>query len=328
MPDPDYFGDDPTDARPVAGYRWLRRLGRGAMSVVYLSYDPAAGGPVAVKVLADHLTGDPDALARFSREARLSRRLSHPSLVRGRKAGLDRASGRYYLVLEYVDGPTAHAALEAAGPFPVGVAVRVGIDIARALGYLHDRRYVHRDVKPDNILLEPGAPAKLADLGLAKEQTGDGQITSDGESVGTSFYMSYEQALSAELVDGRSDVYALGATLYHLLTGGVPFPGATHEEVLRGKARGAFRPVGERNPAVPAAVADLIAATLTRDPRARLQSAGELADALEATGLATPVPEFGPAASGCGPDAPTQTDLRSPDPLRSSARRPAPARSH
>ena len=300
------------EPRTIAGYRLLRQVGEGGMSTVFLSYDVAAAAPVAVKVLADHLATSREFVNRFYREARLSRLLSHPNLVRGLAAGYDPDARKHYLVLEFVDGPTAHAALTANGTFPVGVAVQAGIDIARALDFLHARNYIHRDVKPDNVLLHPDGVAKLADLGLAKRLNDDPHLTSVNRGLGTSYYMAYEQALNADLVDGRSDIYALGATLYHLLTGVVPFPGATHEDIMRGKRQNVVVPVDRLNDGVPVPVAEIIAKSLALDPGRRFQTAGELADALAATRLATPIPRLDSAATfpdGSRADVPTRADL-------------------
>ncbi len=305
--------------RTVAGYRLLRKIGEGGMSAVYQSYDVAAGRPVAVKILADHLAGQPEFVGRFYREARLSRVLEHLHIVQGYASGFDPEVNKHYIVLEFIDGPTAHGALARLGRLSVGMVVRVGIDIARALEFLHERHYVHRDVKPDNILLHPSGIAKLADLGLAKRLNDDSQLTSVHQGVGTSYYMPYEQAVNANLVDGRSDLFALGATLYHLLTGEVPFAGATHDEIVREKWEGTFRPIRETNPTVPEEVAALVEATLACDPRSRVQKAGQLAQALAATRLATRLPTFAPgtgppAANDSEPitDAPTRADHRVP----------------
>jgi serine/threonine protein kinase len=305
------------DLHTVAGYRLLRRIGEGGMSSVFLSYDVTAGNPVAVKLLADHLSHSREFVSRFYREARLSRVLSHPGIIRGMAAGYDPGAAKHYLILEYVDGPTAHKILNRLGMLPVGVAVKIGVDIAKALAFMHARQYVHRDVKPDNILLHPDGVAKLADLGLAKRLTDDAHLTAVNQGVGTSFYMSYEQSLNSNFVDGRSDIFALGATLYHLLAGDVPFPGATHEEIIREKEHDAYRPLDQSNPGVPAELAAIIARTLSRDPRSRFQSADELASALEATGLATQIPKY-PKQDGeeftdseSISDVPTRTDLKS-----------------
>lgn len=311
---------DSGEPRSVGGYRLLRTVGEGGMSTVYLSYDVPARRAVAVKVLADHLATQSEFVNRFYREARLSRLLSHENVVQGYAAGFDRESNKHYLVLEFIDGPSAHTALTRLGRLPIGMAVKIGIDIARALQFLHGRNYVHRDVKPDNVLLHPEGSAKLADLGLTKRLTDDSHLTSLHQGVGTSYYMPYEQALNASLVDGRSDIFALGATLYHLLTGQVPFAGTTHEEIVRGKAQDAFVPVQQLNPDVPDALAEIVAKMLARDPRERYQSAANLVEALEATHLATGIPSF--AASGTadvavlselpGPDLPTRVDLPLP----------------
>jgi serine/threonine-protein kinase len=297
----------------------LRKIGQGGMSAVYQSYDVTAQRPVAVKILADHLAGQPEFVGRFYREARLSRVLEHPHIVQGYAAGFDPEVGKHYLVLEFIDGPTAHEALTHIGRLSVGMVVKIGIDMARALTFLHERQYVHRDVKPDNILLHPAGHAKLADLGLAKRLNDDSQLTSIHQGVGTTYYMPYEQAVNANLVDGRSDIFALGASLYHLLAGDVPFPGATHDEVIREKWQGTFRPLRELNPAVPPVVAQLIEATLACDPRARIQRAEDLAEALAATGLAVSWPVGGMGwwlgnwgAEGGHEELPTRVDHAPP----------------
>jgi len=319
MSERDCQSDGPSTPHTVAGFRLLRKIGDGGMSAVYQSYDVAADRPVAVKLLADHLAGQPEFVGRFYREARLSRVLEHANIVQGFASGYDAEAKKHYLVLEFIDGLTAHGALSRVGRLPVGMVVRIGIDIAQALAFLHERQYVHRDVKPDNILLHPEGTAKLADLGLAKRLNDDSQLTSVHQGVGTSYYMPYEQAVNANLVDGRSDIFALGATLYHLLTGEVPFPGATHDEVVREKWEGSFRPLRDANPSVPAEVAELIEATLACDPRARIQKAGQFAKALAATKLATRLPSFAhgqaiPVAGEPEPpaSAPTRTDHHIP----------------
>jgi serine/threonine-protein kinase len=311
------------DLQSVAGFRLLRQIGQGGMSTVFLSYDVEASRPVAVKLLADHLAHSREFVSRFYREARLSRLLSHPQVIQGLAAGYDPVSAKHYLILEYVDGPTAHSALSRFGRFPVGVAVKIGIDIANALAFMHDRQYVHRDVKPDNILLHPDGTAKLADLGLAKRLNDDAHLTAVSQNVGTSYYMSYEQSLNANLVDGRSDIFALGATLYHLLAGEVPFRGATHEEIVQGKQDNAYCPLRELNPETPEVLAEIIARTLACDPRNRFQTAAELANALEETGLATRIPALPQEAASeheaashvlfTNGDAPTRTDLKTPE---------------
>jgi serine/threonine protein kinase len=304
------------DLRTVAGYRLLRLIGSGGMSTVFLSYDVSAGCPVAVKLLADHLCHSREFVSRFYREAHLSRLLSNPFLVRGFSAGYDPTVAKHYLILEYVDGPTAQTALNRLGRFPVGMAVKIGLDIAQALSFLHTRHYIHRDVKPDNILFHPSGTAKLADLGLAKRLNDDAHLTAVSQGVGTSYYMSYEQSVNANFVDGRSDIFALGATLYHLLAGDVPFPGATHEDIIKGKYDDAFCPLRQQNPEVPSELTEIIARTLVRDPRNRFQTADELANALKATGLATHIPALpqvnesdGSSNSVSAYDAPTRADL-------------------
>ncbi len=297
--------------RFVGGYALLRPLGTGGMSVVHLGYDAATHTSVAVKVLADHLAGDQQFVNRFYREAVLTRSLSHPALVRGLKHGFDPDARAHFLALEFVDGPTAHAALDRLGRFPPTVAVRVALDAASALAHLHRQRLVHRDVKPDNLLLPTAGPAKLADLGLAKRIATDGHLTAPAQGFGTPHYMPYEQAVNAALADERSDVFALGATLYHLLTGLVPFPDS---DANPSAPRTAFAPAGEVCPGLPPAVDAALERMLAADPRKRFASMAEVTAALERCGVGGAADEYarfvtaanGANATSVADDTPTR----------------------
>jgi len=296
--------DSPPSA--VGRFHLLRLIGVGGMSEVYLGYDPTDGATVAVKVLAAHLTREQQFVNRFYREVRLSQELEHPSLIRGRSSGYDPRTEKHFLAMEYVDGLTAKAVLDAGGPFPLPAAARVVSEVAAALDYLHARKLVHRDVKPENILLTRDGPAKLADLGLAKRLGGDADLTTANQGIGTPSYMPHEQARNAALVDARSDVFALGATLYHLLTGSVPSANAD-----------AF----PAHPNVPPAVEPVLRRMLARNPADRFPTATAATLALDAPeregGYAAFLDRSRPTDARPTPDALTRLD---PVPVARSGR--------
>src|SRR5262249_10446025 len=209
----------------------MRRKGGSGMGDVYHGIKESDDHKVAIKVLSVHLAGSQASVDRFYREAKSGALLNHPNIVHNITCGQDRPTGKHYLVLEYVEGPSAHALLDRFGNLAVGDAVHIILDVARALEYAHSRNIIHRDIKPDNILLTPSGLAKLSDLGLAKRTDEASHLTATRQGFGTPYYMPYEQAMNAKYADGRSDIYALGATLYHLLVGEVPFPGVNHLEI-------------------------------------------------------------------------------------------------
>jgi serine/threonine-protein kinase len=270
--------------RAIGDYRILRQLGEGGMGAVYLGYREGQDQQVAIKVLSDQ--------ARFYREARNAAHLNHPNIVRGLNVGQDLVSRKHFLVLEFVDGPSASAILEKAGRLAVGDGVHIALDIARALEHAHSRNIVHRDIKPDNILITRSGVAKLADLGLAKRTDEVSNLTATRQCFGTPQYMPYEQALNSKLADARSDIFALGASLYHLLTGQVPYPGDSPVDVIERKKGGEFVPAGRLNPEVPPALDRILALMLARDPRDRYQTASELIVDLDRSQLTNPVLSF------------------------------------
>jgi serine/threonine-protein kinase len=280
------------ELRSFGRYRLLRELGNGGMSAVYLAYDPDERRPVALKVLADHLTHDRASTARFLREAKIGQSVQFAHVVRTFAGDRDAVTGRHFLVLEYVDGPSCQFLLDRTGPLAVRDAARIALDMAMALEYLHHRRLVHRDIKPGNILVTTSGVAKLSDLGLVKHLDENSDLTAIHQGFGTSWYMPYEQMQNAKLVDGRSDIYALGATLYHLLTGAVPFAGNDHAEVAALKDRGDYAPARTLNPSVPADLDGIIARMLAREPRDRFPTATDLVVALERSQLADQLPSF------------------------------------
>ena len=218
--------------------------------------------------------------------------LVHPNIVRSFDMGQDRATELHYIVLEFVDGPTAHELLDRAGKLQVGDAVHIILDIARALEHAHKSQIIHRDIKPGNILLASSGLAKLSDLGLAKRRDDSANLTHVSQGIGTPYYMPYEQALNAKSADERSDIYALGATLFHLLTGVVPFDGESSVEIVEKKDRGVYPPAASLNADVPELLEEIIARTLARNPADRYQTVSELIVDLERSHLSAALPSF------------------------------------
>jgi serine/threonine-protein kinase len=289
---PPSSAEEADDLRALGDYRILRRLGIGGMGAVYLGYEEGQERYVAIKVLPTSLAANQSLVDRFYREAKSGALLNHPNIVRNITVGQDQATGKHYLVLEYVDGPSAHTLLDQHGRLSVGDAVHIVLDVARALEHAHSRNVVHRDIKPANILVTQSGVAKLADLGLAKRTDEASHLTHARQGFGTPYYMPYEQAMNARSADARSDIYALGATLYHLLTGEVPFPGTSHLEIVDKKNLGFYEPARSRNIDVPVVLDQILAKMLAREPRDRYQTASELIVDLERAELAAAVPSF------------------------------------
>ncbi len=284
--------DPPQDLRILGEYRLLRLLGEGGMGAVYLGWKEGDDAQVAIKVLSDALSGSQDYIDRFYREAKSGKLLNHPNIVRTLNCGQDEKTGKHYLVLEYVDGPNALDLLKRLGRLPIGDAVHIALDIARALEHAHSRNVIHRDIKPDNILITLAGVAKLADLGLAKRTDETSHLTSMRQGFGTSHYMPYEQAFNARSADNRGDIYALGATLYHLATGTTPFPGDQHMDIVEKKKKGYFAPARSVIPKAPPALDAILARMLARLPADRYQTASALIVDLERSGLSASLPTF------------------------------------
>ncbi len=290
---PGQAGSGSNDTLQTLGeYRILRKLGEGGMGTVYLAYQESANRQVAIKVLAPHLAANPSLVERFAREALHSAKMDHPNIVRGLDVGIDDVHGRHYLVMEYVDGPSAQTLLDRFGKLKVGDAMHIALDIARALEHAQSHNIVHRDIKPENILITKTGVAKLADLGLAKQMNQASHLTATRQGFGTPYYMSYEQAINAKEADGRSDIYSLGATLYHLLTGIVPFSGETQIEILELKEMGDYTPANLLNPEIPEELSRILDRMIARNPRDRYQTASELIVDIERSELADRVMSF------------------------------------
>jgi serine/threonine-protein kinase len=266
----------------VAGrYTIERRLGAGGMSTVFMAMDTVLERRVAVKLLAEHLADDDAFVARFRREAVAAARLQHPNIVQVFDSGLDPASDRHYIVMEYVEGPSCADLLRDNGTLGVEESVRIVRDACHGLDYAHRAGVVHRDVKPGNLLIasETGT-TKLADFGIAKaaEQT---RITQVGSVLGTAAYLSPEQA-SGEESTPASDIYSLGVCAYQFLSGRLPHEYSSLTELALKQQSDQVAPISEFRPEVPPQLDNAIRLCLERDPAARYASALDLADAVEA----------------------------------------------
>ncbi len=246
-------------------YRLEAKLGSGGMSTVYLALDEVLDRPVAIKLLHREISEEADQLERFRREARAAARLSHPNLVGVIDAGED--DGRPYIVFEYIEGRTLKRRLQEEGRLPIDEAVAYAIEIGRGLTAAHARKLVHRDVKPQNVLIDPDGRAKVTDFGIARSLESKG-LTATGRVLGTTDYVSPEQAMGED-VDERSDVYSLGVVLYEMLTGDVPFRAETQVGVAMKHVNEPMPDVQTKRPEVSAAVASVVDRATTKDPRDR-----------------------------------------------------------
>ena len=255
-------------------------LGEGGFAAVFRVRDKSQNRDVAVKVLDLGLTHSPGLAERFVREARTSGQLEHPHIVPIYKVG-GYKNEVLYIVMRCVDGPSVRQLLERDQRLSVVDAARIARQVADALGYAHGRGIVHRDVKPDNVLLDGSGHVLVTDFGIAKaaQEASASQLTTEGMVVGTPHYMSPEQA-TGERVDGRSDIYALGVVLYQMLAGTPPFEGESAQSVLMKQATVDAVPIRQLRGDVPAALAGVIERMLAKNPADRYQTAEELSRAL------------------------------------------------
>jgi eukaryotic-like serine/threonine-protein kinase len=286
-------------------YELTELVGTGGMSSVYKAHDTLLERNVALKILHDHYADDDEFVERFKREARMAAQLSHPNIVTVIDRG--QAGGRQFIVFEYIDGENLKERLVRAGRLPVEEALELALEVAHGLAYAHQYGLVHRDVKPQNVLLNGDGRAKVTDFGIARSLDVEHGVTQTGTVLGTSNYIAPEQA-SGQRVDAQTDVYSLGVVLYELLAGDVPFPGENFVSV-------AMKHVNEPPPSlldvrrdVPGRVAGAVDRALEKDPAQRFPSmdafAAELtaclADARDADGSGAPTMVV-PAAAAPAP---------------------------
>jgi serine/threonine-protein kinase len=261
-------------------YRLLRKLGEGGMGAVYLSEDDRGCLPIAIKVLSRRVAKNPAFMQRFRAEAEAMAKLNHANIVRAYGMGVDR--GRPYLVMEFCEGETLDRRLRREERIHSAEASRILIQVACALQYAHARGIIHRDIKPANIILANDGVAKILDLGLAKRHDPeDPGLTRVGHFVGTPNYISPEQARGAKEVDGRSDIYSLGATFYHLVTGEPPFHGASTFEIVSQHVAGQVPDPQDVRLGIPDSVAHVIRRMMAKNPADRYRDCGELRGDLE-----------------------------------------------
>ncbi len=286
-------------------YELEELVGRGGMSSVFRAHDTLLERNVALKVLHEHYGEDADQIERFRREARAVAQLSHPNIV----TVIDRGErdGRQYIVFEFVEGENLKQLVLREGPLPVRQAVEIGLQVAEALAFAHRQGLVHRDVKPQNILLTRDGEAKVTDFGIARAVDVHG-LTQTGSVVGTSHYIAPEQA-SGRAVDSQSDVYSLGTVLYELLTGDVPFQGENFIAVALKHVSEPAPSAAARRGDVPPRLDGALRRAMAKEPSERFDSMEAFADELER------------CLAELGPDSPNEATMVVPAP----AATPAPA---
>ena len=274
-------------------YRLEAKLGSGGMSTVYLARDQTLDRQVAVKVMHREMSEQADQIERFRQEARSVAKLSHPNVVSVIDAGED--GGHPYIVFEYVEGETLKQRIAREGALDPQEAIAYAIEVGRGLSVAHGRNMVHRDIKPQNVLIDAEGRAKLTDFGISRQLEQDG-MTATGRVLGTTDYVSPEQAMGRQ-VDPRSDVYSLGVVLYEMLLGQVPFQADSQVGVAMKHVNEELPDVQRRRPELSAAVALVVERATAKDPAERYQDVGEMIDDLS-TALEVEAARAGSTAGG------------------------------
>jgi serine/threonine protein kinase len=277
----------------IGPYKITEKVGEGGMAVVYKGYQQSLNRYVAVKVLRGELAEDEQFVSRFRQEALAVAGLSHPNILHVYDAGV--AFGMYYIVMAYVDGGSLRD-LIAQGPLEIEYAISIAGQLADALDHAHRQGLVHRDVKPNNILISRDGRPLLTDFGIAKALGESKGLTRTGTAIGTPEYMAPEQ-IQGQQVDGRTDIYALGIVLYEMLVGWAPFGTTTPVATLYKQVNEPPPPLRQANINVPAWLESVVTKALAKRPQERYQSAGEFAEALRerrAEKVRTPVPARAP----------------------------------
>ncbi len=268
-------------AHRIPGYKILGKLGSGAMAIVYQAKQLSLNRMVAIKVLPKRFSENPEYVERFYKEGQAAAKLNHTNIVQAYDVG--QAGGYSYFVMEYVDGKTLYDDLSADKVYSEKEAVDIIIQVAHALAHAHARGLIHRDVKPKNIMTTTSGKVKLADMGLARETADIEAAQSEaGKAYGTPYYIAPEQIRGEIDIDGRADIYGLGATFYHMVTGRVPFMADNPSDVMRKHLRDPLIPPDHINTSLSAGVSEVIEIMLAKKKRNRYKDVEELLVDLEA----------------------------------------------
>ncbi len=268
-------------AHQIPGYKVLGKLGAGAMAVVYKAEQISLKRMVAIKLLPKRFSENPEYVERFYKEGEAAGKLNHPNIVQAVDVG--EAGGYHYFVMEYVEGKTIYDDLAANKISKEKDALDVAIQVAKALKHAHNVGLIHRDVKPKNIMITNEGLVKLADMGLARATT-DVELAQaeKGKAYGTPYYIAPEQIRGKMDIDGRADIYGLGATLYHMVTGRVPFMADDPSDVMRKHLREPLIPPDHINTSLSAGISEVIEVMLAKDKEDRYANCDELLQDLEA----------------------------------------------
>ena len=297
-------------ATQLGDFRLMKKLGQGGMGEVYLAHQVSLDRQVALKVMNKQFSKQENFVKRFKREAQTMARLNHPNIVQGYAVGEEQ--GLLFLAMELVKGHEKGRSLQDwmnnQQKLEVGDALHVTLIIADALKYANEMSLIHRDIKPDNMLVTEKGVVKLSDMGLAKATDEDMSMTQSGTGLGTPYYMPPEQAADAKHVDHRSDIYALGCTFYYFLTGELPFKGTSAMELIMAKTKGNFTRARSLNKEIPERLDLIIDKMIAKDPKSRYQTYEELIRDLQSIGRANTVLSF-IASSGVAVAPPSATVL-------------------